>query len=470
MPIVFCLYWIFGRKNYKIQNIITVIASYVFYGWWNWRFLFLIIFSSLIDFFIGKKLNQISNDKSRKMLLILSLFANIGLLGFFKYFNFFIESFNQAFLLFGQEFKLSTLNIILPVGISFYTFQTMSYTIDVYKRKMSATKDIIAFLSFVSFFPQLVAGPIERANDLLPQFFKLRKFDYRSSVIGLKQILWGLFKKVVIADSCALVVNELFAQTHSYSGYILVLGLIFFSFQIYGDFSGYSDIAIGLARLFNINLSINFNFPYFSKNIIEFWRKWHISLTKWFRDYLYFPLGGSRLGVNKTIRNILIIFLVSGLWHGANWTFILWGLLHAIVYIIYKLMPKYQINQIKNKIAISFFSLTQIMFNYLLVSAFWVFFRAENIKSAFYYIKQIIKGIIINPIEIININFWLHYPSLIVMILFFIFIERRGVKRHVVLAQFDHFPKLLRWSIYSILMISIIYNMQQPQEFIYFQF
>jgi len=295
LPIVFVVYWVF--KDYlKIQNFIIVIASYVFYGWWDWRFLSLILFSSIVDYLVGIKLKREDNQVKRKVLLWVSIIINLGFLGFFKYYNFFLENFVAAFSFLGKEITVNSLNIILPVGISFYTFQTLSYTIDVYKRKLKPTKDFISFSAFVSFFPQLVAGPIERATHLLPQFYKKRTFNYHIAVDGLRQILWGLFKKIVIADNCAEFANIIFNNSSDYSGSTLVLGAVFFTFQIYGDFSGYSDIAIGTARLFGFDLMKNFAFPYFSRDIAEFWRRWHISLSTWFRDYLYIPLGGSKGG------------------------------------------------------------------------------------------------------------------------------------------------------------------------------
>ena len=333
LPIVFVVYWFVANRSVKIQNFLVVAASYVFYGWWDWRFLSLILFSTMIDYCVGRGLLNQQNQFKRKVLLWTSILVNIGLLGFFKYYNFFLDNFIAAFTFFGSEIHSTSLNLILPVGISFYTFQTLSYTIDVYKRKLEPTKDFVSFAAFVSFFPQLVAGPIERATHLLPQFYKKRTFDYGRAVDGMRQILWGLFKKIVIADNCAEYANLIFNNSADYSGSTLVLGALFFTFQIYGDFSGYSDIAIGTSRLFGFDLMRNFNFPYFSRDIAEFWRRWHISLSTWFRDYLYIPLGGSKGGLWLKIRNTLIIFVVSGFWHGANWTFVVWGALNAIYFI-----------------------------------------------------------------------------------------------------------------------------------------
>ncbi len=315
LPIVFILYWFVTNKNLRLQNALIVVSSYVFYGWWDWRFLSLIFFSTIVDYTIGIQLKKEERQKRRKYLLWTSILINLGFLGFFKYYNFFLDNFISAFSFFGSEISASSLNIILPVGISFYTFQTLSYTIDVYRRKLEPTKDFIAFSAFVSFFPQLVAGPIERATHLLPQFYTKRTFDYTLAVNGMRQILWGLFKKIVIADNCAEYANMIFNNSADYSGSTLVLGALFFTFQIYCDFSGYSDIAIGTSRLFGFDLMRNFNFPYFSRDIAEFWRRWHISLSTWFRDYVYIPLGGSRGGLWMKIRNTFIIFIVSGFWH-----------------------------------------------------------------------------------------------------------------------------------------------------------
>lgn len=332
LPIVFLLYWFVFQRNLKWQNLFIVIVSYIFYGWWDWRFLFLIFFSSAQDYFLARMLINEENQRKRKWILATSIITNLGILGFFKYYNFFIENFITAFTLFGVQPNIHTMQILLPVGISFYTFQTLSYTIDVYNRKLEATKDFVAFSAFVSFFPQLVAGPIERATNLLPQFYKKRQFNYDLAKDGMRQILWGLFKKMVIADNCAHYANMIFNDYESHTGTTLIFGAVLFAFQIYGDFSGYSDIAIGTSKLFGFNLMRNFAYPYFSRDIAEFWRRWHISLSTWFKDYLYIPLGGSRGGNFSRAKNTFIIFIVSGFWHGANWTFIIWGLSTLYLY------------------------------------------------------------------------------------------------------------------------------------------
>src|SRR6056300_219048 len=394
LPIVFVLYWFVTKHNLRLQNALIVAASYVFYGWWDWRFLSLIIFSTVLDYSIGRRLKYEENQKKRKILLWTSIIVNLGLLGFFKYYNFFLDNFVAAFSFFGQEIQPNTLNIILPVGISFYTFQTLSYSIDVYKKKLEPTEDFIAFSAFVCFFPQLVAGPIERATNLLPQFYKKRTFEYDKAVDGMRQILWGLFKKVVIADNCAEYANLIFNNYQDYNGSTLLLGAIFFTFQIYGDFSGYSDIAIGTSRLFGFNLMQNFATPYFSRDIAEFWRRWHISLSTWFRDYLYIPLGGSRGGTWIKVRNTFVIFIVSGFWHGANWTFIVWGALNAM-YFLPLLLTKSNRQNIDTVAEGRFFpnlrELFQMGTTFLLTVLAWVFFRAESITIALGFLKGIIS-------------------------------------------------------------------------------
>ena len=325
LPIIFIFYWLLKTYDLKFQNSLIVLSSYFFYGWWDWRFLALILFSTVVDYLVGIALCEQKNEIRRKGLLWISIIINLGFLGFFKYYDFFLENFIAAFSLFGKEINGGSLNIILPVGISFYTFQTLSYTVDIYKKKLTPTRDFIAFAGFVSFFPQLVAGPIERASDLLPQFYHKRTLEYNKAIDGLKQVLWGLFKKVVIADNAAYFSNLIFNSSDEISGSTLVIGALFFTIQIYCDFSGYSDIAIGVSRLFGFNLKKNFSFPYFSRDIAEFWRKWHISLSTWFRDYLYIPLGGSKGGKWKRIKNTFIIYFpVKKV-----------GLNHTILYVIF---------------------------------------------------------------------------------------------------------------------------------------
>ncbi|WP_147299180.1 MBOAT family O-acyltransferase, partial [Winogradskyella eximia] len=379
LPTVFLLYWFVFNKHLKLQNLFLLVISYVFYGWWDWRFLALIAFSSFVDYNIGLRLDRTQEQRKRKLLLYISMLVNLGFLGYFKYYNFFIDNFKLAFESIGINMHLSSLQIILPVGISFYTFQTMSYTIDVYRKKLEPTKNVIEFFAYVSFFPQLVAGPIERAKNLLPQFKVKRKFSYDLASDGMRQILWGLFKKMVIADNCAVYVNQIFDAPQDYNSPTLILGAVLFAFQIYGDFSGYSDIAIGTAKLFGFNLMQNFATPYFSRDIAEFWRRWHISLSTWFRDYVYIPLGGSKGGKWMKVRNTFIIFLVSGFWHGANWTFIVWGFLNALFFLPL-LLTNNNRNHIdvvaSNKMLPSIKEIFQIGVTFVLTCFAWIFFRA----------------------------------------------------------------------------------------------
>jgi len=476
LPIVFVLYWYVTNKNLKLQNLLIVAASYLFYGWWDWRFLSLIIFSTLVDYTIGQKLKFEENQLKRKVLLWTSIIVNLGFLGFFKYYNFFQENFVTAFSFFGQEISGNSLNIILPVGISFYTFQTLSYTIDVYKRKFEPTKDFIAFTAFVSFFPQLVAGPIERATHLLPQFYKKRTFDYSKAVDGMRQILWGLFKKIVIADNCAEYANLIFNNSADYSGSTLVLGALFFTFQIYGDFSGYSDIAIGTSRLFGFDLMRNFNFPYFSRDIAEFWRRWHISLSTWFRDYLYIPLGGSRGGTWMKVRNTFIIFVVSGFWHGANWTFIVWGALNAI-YFLPLLLTNSNRNNLETvaqgKLLPSAKELSLMLLTFGLTVFAWIFFRAENIGHAFQFVSDVFSPSLFSIPYIIETGTGLPIlPKTILLIVgIFVIIEWFGREGQYAIANIGiKWNRSLRYAMYYAIIFTIIWFGEKEQQFIYFQF
>ncbi|MBW8049397.1 MAG: MBOAT family protein [Cytophagales bacterium] len=471
LPIVFILYWFVTNKNLKLQNLLIIAASYLFYGWWDWRFLSLILFSTIVDYSVGLGLLKQENQTKRKVLLWTSIIVNLGFLGFFKYYNFFLDNFTTAFSFFGTEIKASSLNIILPVGISFYTFQTLSYTIDVYKRKFQPTKDFIAYSAFVSFFPQLVAGPIERATHLLPQFYKKRTFDYSKAVDGMRQILWGLFKKIVIADNCAEYANLIFNNSADYSGSTLVLGALFFTFQIYGDFSGYSDIAIGTSRLFGFDLMRNFNFPYFSRDIAEFWRRWHISLSTWFRDYLYIPLGGSRGGTWMKVRNTFAIFIVSGFWHGANWTFIVWGALNAI-YFLPLLLTKNNRNNLgivaQGKILPSFKEFLLILLTFSLTVFAWIFFRANNIGHAISYIAEILSPSIFTMPKFAGMPKAL---TTIILVGIFVLIEWKGREGQYAIAHLGiKWKRPLRYAIYYAIIIAIFWFGGKKQQFIYFQF
>ena len=473
LPIVFILYWFVVNKNLKNQNSLLLVASYVFYGWWDWRFLFLIFFSTVVDFLVGKRMKDENNETRRKFLLGVSLAINLGLLGFFKYYNFFIDNFIKAFSFFGSEIHPNTLNVILPVGISFYTFQTLSYSIDIYRRKLEPASDFISFSTFVSFFPQLVAGPIERATHLLPQFYKKREFNYHLAVDGMRQILWGLFKKIVIADGCAQYANLIFNNSSDYSGSTLLLGAIFFTFQIYGDFSGYSDIAIGTSRLFGFDLMRNFNYPYFSRDIAEFWRRWHISLSTWFRDYLYIPLGGSKGGIWMKVRNTFIIFIVSGFWHGANWTFIVWGLLNAIYF-----LPLLLTNNNRNNLGPiaegrylpGFKEFISIMVTFGLTVIAWIFFRARDLHHAFDYIAGIFSQSLFQVPVFSN---RLGAAQVITFIIIFLGFEWIGRDQQFAIANLGlKWKRPVRYTMYYTLILIIMYNSlgNSNQEFIYFQF
>jgi len=470
LPIVLLLYWFGTKRNIRIQNILLVAASYFFYGCWDWRFLSLIMISSAVDYSVGLALGKTDNDRKRRMLLLVSIMVNIGFLGFFKYFNFFAENFARAFTFLGRPIETGRLNIILPVGISFYTFQTLSYSIDVYRRKLEPTRDIVAFFAFVSFFPQLVAGPIERATNLLPQFTGRRSVTYDQLADGFRQILWGFFNKIVIADNCAGIVNDIFSNYADYNGSTLLLGAVLFAFQIYADFSGYSNIAIGTGRLFGFNLMRNFAFPYFSRDIAEFWRRWHISLTSWFRDYLYIPLGGSRGSTANKIRNVLIIFIVSGFWHGANWTFIIWGALNALYFIPLMLLNKNRIHTdqvAEHTILPNLREVLQMLLTFGLTTLAWVFFRAENLSHAFAYFTRMFSRTLFTPPETMP---W-EQLIMIALLLMVEWIQRK--KQHAL----EFHPgrlnlKSLRWSMYVALLLIIYFfgNYGTEYEFIYFQF
>lgn len=468
LPIVFILYWFVFQKNLKLQNLFLVVASYVFYSFWDWRFLILIIISTATDYVMGILIGNQENQRKRKYLLAFSIIVNLGILGFFKYYNFFIDNFREAFLLFGYQINAQTLSIILPVGISFYTFQTMSYTIDIYRRQFTPTRDFIAFSAFVGFFPQLAAGPIERATNFLPQFTSKRTFDYAKAVNGVRQMLWGLFKKVVIADNCAEYANQIFNNSADYSGSTLFLGAVLFAFQIYGDFSGYSDMAIGMSRLFGFNLKRNFAFPYFSRDIAEFWRRWHISLSTWFRDYLYIPLGGSRGGKWMKIRNTFAIFLVSGFWHGADWTFIAWGGLNALYF-----LPLMLVNRNRQNIEIvaqgkyipAFREVISIGITFILTVLAWVFFRANDMSHALSYFAGIFSPTLFS---IPQVN-----PGIIIiaLLLIFFFVEWLGRENEYAIEKLGlKWNWTFRYAFYFAVTLAIFWFCGKEQEFIYFQF
>jgi D-alanyl-lipoteichoic acid acyltransferase DltB (MBOAT superfamily) len=395
---------------------------------------------------------------------------SFGVLGIFKYYDFFVTTFVNAFDSLGIHLHATTLRLILPVGISFYTFHTLSYTIDVYRRKFEPTKDIVSFFLFVSIFPLAMAGPIERATNLLPQIYNRRIFDYNLAVDGLRQFLWGLFKKVVIADNCAIIVNQIFENYSGASASTLALGAILFSFQIYGDFSGYSDMALGIGKLLGFKFLRNFSIPYFSRDIAEFWRRWHISLTTWFRDYLYIPLGGSRGTKFMTIRNTFIIFLVSGFWHGANWTFIIWGFYHALLFMPLLLIGKNRKNTnivAENRKIPSLKEFVSILMTFILVTMGWIIFRADNIHIGFEYIQNIFSFSILSMPTVFGYKRIMLY--LLVMISVLIFVEWLNRKEEYGLKRM-HKNKIVRWSFYTAIVLTIVEIGGIQQEFIYFQF
>ena len=467
LPIVFILYWFATKNNFKLQNMLLLIASYFFYACWDYRFLFLLLFSTLLDYFSGIKIFEAENKKKRTFWLWVSICINLGLLGYFKYCNFFITSFADGLSDLGVKFNIHTLQIILPVGISFYTFHGLSYVIDIYKERIKAENNFINYAVFVCFFPLLIAGPIERATNLLPQIVKKREFDYSKAVDGLRQILWGLFKKIVIADNCAIYADAVFDNYNDYSGITLFWGVFLFTFQIYCDFSGYTDIAIGTARLFGINLLRNFAFPYFSRNIAEFWRRWNITLSTWFRDYLYIPLGGSKGGVWMKTRNIFIIFLVSGFWHGANWTFIIWGFINA-VYVLPSVLFKTNRDNLnivaQGRILPNLKELLSMTFTFGLTVFAFIFFRSENIEHAVRYVSKLFSfsG---------NSTAFSVPVALVLLIAGFIIAEWRGREQQYAIADVGlKWPKIIRWSLYYGLALVIFYFSTSGKQFIYFQF
>lgn len=494
LPIVFIIYWAIGyahindRLKLRLQNAFVLVASYVFYGWWDWRFLLLIAFTSFCSWgsglLIGRGLTQPSLKGRRlfspRFWMIANIVLNLGILAVFKYYDFFVSEFGQ---LFGISTDSLLLRIILPVGISFYTFQALSYSIDVYRQKIEPTKDIIAFFAFISFFPQLVAGPIERATNLLPQFLNKRTFSYNQATDGMRQILWGLFKKIVVADNCATYVDQVWATYDTQTGSTLLLAAILFTFQIYGDFSGYSDIAIGTAKLFGIKLMRNFNNPYFSRDIAEFWRRWHISLTTWFRDYVYIPLGGSRPEVPAHIknpdrykkwiivRNTFVIFLLSGFWHGANWTFIAWGAYHAILFLPLILLGKNR--KYTNQVAEGRFLPTwkecgQMLLTFALVVLGWIIFRAETITQAWDIIESIFSKSLFTIPWLRNRYFYIPLFTCLVLQILTEWINRQKSHPFDLSSINNHTVKYLIY--FVIISLIIFFTPPTPSPFIYFQF
>jgi alginate O-acetyltransferase complex protein AlgI len=475
LPIVFLLYWFVAKGNYKLQNGLLLFSSYFFYACWDWRFLFLLIFSTLLDYSSGLKIHAAADARTRKFWFLLSICVNLGFLGLFKYYNFFASSFAEALASVGVKSDPWTLQVILPVGISFYTFHGVSYVIDIYKERIRPEKNLLHYSVFVCYFPLLVAGPIERATHLLPQFLKKREFDYSDSVDGMRQILWGLFKKIVVADNCAECVNSIFGSYQHQSGIVLVFGAIFFAFQIYADFSGYSDIAIGTSRLFGIKVIRNFNFPYFSRDIAEFWRRWHISLTTWLRDYLYIPLGGSRGSKFQIARNTFVIFLVSGFWHGANWTFLAWGGFHALLFLPLIITGNHRKNT--NTVAVhtrfpNLVELLQMTVTFSFVVVGWVLFRAETIGQAVDYLKRMFwfNSSYLNLSRFLDLKGSLSTFSILFSILSILLLLSLEWNQRHKSHGLDLYNKKGRWPMYVILCLLIYVCQGGSSAFIYFQF
>lgn len=470
LPVVFALYWVAKSAGNRSQNLVLMLASYFFYGWWDWRFLALIVTSTLVDYWCGLQLEKSSGNLSRKRFLWLSITMNLGLLGYFKYANFFLDSLKGAFSLAGSELSWSGMEIVLPVGISFYTFQSMAYTIDVYKNRLPAERNLMRFAVFIAFFPQLVAGPIERAQDMLPQLKAPKIFDREQATEGLRQILWGLFAKMVIADNCATYVNQVFADPSAYDPASLAVGAVMFSLQIYGDFAGYSLIAIGTARLFGIRLSQNFGYPYFAHNLSEFWSRWHITLTRWFRDYVYIPLGGNRAGTATTIRNILIVFLVSGLWHGAGWTFVIWGGLHGLMLIPSSLSRKrtFRFGLPRKTNAGNLSRRLGIPVTFALVTLAWIFFRAPDLATAGEYLQGLFN------FSSTAQNGIFGAPLYLILLLSGLFIATEFLQRRYAFPLFQLQKRTsvpIRWACYCVIIWLIGVMMQEDHSaFIYFQF
>jgi len=471
LPVVLLLYWFVFHKSLKWQNILLLFASYFFYACWDWRFLFLLVFSTLLDYYTGIKIFDAQTKSGKKIWMLLSVIINLGFLGVFKYYNFFIESLAEGLEPFGIKLHYNTIKLILPVGISFYTFHGLSYVLDLYNCKIKPERNFVNYSVFVSFFPLLVAGPIERSTHLLPQIIKERKFEYSKALSGMRQILWGLCKKVVIADRCAAHADVIFNNFSDSSGSTLLLGAIFFAFQIYGDFSGYSDMALGSARLFGIDLLKNFSFPYFSRDIAEFWRRWHISLSSWFRDYIYIPLRGSQVGLLKKIRNIFIIFLISGFWHGANWTFIVWGGLNAL-YMVPSIVLNSNRNYLdivaKGKVWPTWKELASVIKTFLLTTLAWIFFRSNNVSDAFLYISKVFSQSIFSVPQFSGKS---DAFTTGILLIFFIIFEWKGRECSYALENFGiNKPRYFRIAFYYILLLIIFYFSGSTQQFIYFQF
>ena len=467
LPVVFTLYWL-NRRKLLVQNSILVLASYFFYGWWSFSFLGLLFVSTVLDYTYGFLVAGSSKVRA-KFFLGLSVVNNLGILGIFKYYNFFVSEISIGLELLNIRYDPLFLNFALPIGISFYTFHGMSYVFDIYRGAQRPVRSFLDYALFVSFFPLLVAGPIERAHHLLPQIQLLRRFNYSQAVGGLRLILWGLFKKVVVADSLAVIVDSMFSQPDDFNGFALIIGSVAFSFQIYGDFSGYSDIAMGVAKLFGFELLSNFKFPYFSRNIAEFWRRWHISLSSWFKDYLYVPLGGSRGSRLLTVKNTFIIFLVSGFWHGASWTFVFWGLIHSFAFLPILILNKNRVYVSEivaaNNNLPSFSEFVKMLSTFLIVTFAWVFFRAETVELALKFLLRIITDIYINPMQFLELPEGMSAFIYIFPLILGDWYLRRDERDLRIFKS-----SALRHLTYWILVILIFISFAEESSFIYFQF
>ncbi len=466
LPVVFLLYWFVTRRSLRAQNLLLIAAGFLFYGWWDWRFLLLLLATSMTDYTVALAMGRTADPGRRKVLLGLSLAGNLGTLGVFKYYDFFARSFADLFARLGIGSDPLLLKVVLPVGISFYTFQALSYTIDVYRRRIDAVRDLPAFLAFISFFPQLCAGPIERASHMLPQFMRPRTFDPALAADGMRQMLWGFFKKTVIADNCAPLVADIFGHYHQYGAGTLLWGALLFTFQIYGDFSGYTDIALGCARLFGFDLMRNFAFPYFSRDIAEFWRRWHISLTSWFRDYLYIPLGGSRGSTLFQARNILVIFLVSGFWHGANWTFIAWGLFNGLLFLplLFTGRNRRHLDGVaEGRLLPSGREALGMLVTFGCTVIAWIFFRAPTIADAFHYLRRLVSWRLFKLSHLFDP--WL--AGLILVLLGVEWLQR--TRQHGL--QVDHLRPWARRAAYlGVFLLIFTFGRFAKTAFIYFQF
>ena len=451
------------QPRVRAQNVLLLVASYVFYGYWDWRFLGLLAISTLIDFTIGPALFRAVTPGRRKLLLAISVCANLGILGFFKYYDFFAASLAELLHLLGMQPDPLTLDILLPVGISFYTFQTMSYTIDIYRGKLQPTDNLVDFALFVSFFPQLVAGPIERARTLLPQIASPRRIDHDQVGAGFWLILWGYFKKVVIADRMALIVDPVFGSHGDYQGLELVVALLAFTVQIYGDFSGYSDIARGLAKLMGFELMVNFKLPYFAINPSDFWRRWHVSLSSWLRDYLYISLGGNRGSRAQTLRNLAATMLLGGLWHGAAWNFVFWGGYHGLLLVLYRWLDPNPIDADPWRSGVPRWRVIAMMaLMFVFVVFGWLMFRADSAGQILYFVQNMHRGLGDSGTELLYDLLFFSWPLLLVQIYQYRTGDLLAVMR---------LPWLARAGVYCLLFWGIlIFGVRESTEFIYFQF